>query len=58
MNDLKIVNDIAIALLTKKKAELNIRIDEIAAERNMSILEKARLRARAIEAMDRGELAL
>ena len=58
MNNLKIASEIARALLAEKKMKLNARIDEVAAERNMSILEKARLRARAIDAMDRGELAL
>ena len=58
MNSLKIASDIARALLAEKKMKLNARIDEVAAEKNMSVLEKAKLRARAIDAMDRGELAL
>jgi len=37
---------------------LNARVDEIAAEKGMSILERAKFRARAIEAMDRGELVI
>ena len=58
MNSLKIASDIARALLAEKKMKLNARIDEVAAEKNMSVLEKAKLRARAIDAMDRGELTL
>ena len=58
MNSLKIASDIARALLAEKKMKLNARIDEVAAEKNISVLEKAKLRARAIDAMDRGELVL
>ena len=58
MNSLKIANDIAKALISEKKMKLNARIDEIAIEKNLSILEKAKLRARAVDAMDRGELVL
>ena len=58
MNSLKIASEIARALLAEKKMKLNARIDEVAAEKNMSVLEKAKLRARAIDAMDRGELVL
>ena len=58
MNSLKIVNDIAKALISEKKMKLNARIDEIAIEKNLSVVEKAKLRARAVDAMDRGELVL
>ena len=58
MNSLKIANDIAKALISEKKMKLNARIDEIAIEKNLSIVEKAKLRARAIDAIDRGELVL
>ena len=58
MNSLKIANDIAKALISEKKMKLNARIDEIAIEKNLSILEKAKLRARAVDAIDRGELVL
>ena len=58
MNSLKIANDIAKALISEKKMKLNVRIDEIAIEKNLSVVEKAKLRARAVDAMDRGELVL
>ena len=58
MNSLKIANDIAKALISEKKMKLNARIDEVAIEKNLSVLEKAKLRARAVDAMDRGELVL
>ena len=58
MNSLKIANDIAKALISEKKMKLNARIDEIAIEKNLSIVEKTKLRARAVDAMDRGELVL
>ena len=58
MNSLKIANDIAKALISEKKMKLNARIDEIAIEKNLSIVEKAKLRARAVDAIDRGELEI
>ena len=58
MNSLKIANDIAKALISEKKMKLNARIDEVAIEKNLSVLEKAKLRARAIDAIDRGELVI
>ncbi len=58
MNGAKIASDIAKVLLAEKKMKLNARIDEVAAEKNMSVLEKTKLRARAIDAMDRGELVI
>ena len=58
MSSLKIANDIAKALLAEKKMKLDVRIDEIAIEKSMSIAEKVKLRARVIDAIDRGELIL
>ena len=53
-----IAEKIAKEIIAERKAKLDARVNEIAAERNMSVLDKARLRARAIDAMDRGELTL
>ena len=58
MNGVDIANDIARALLAEKKMKLNARVDEIAREKGMSIVERAKFRARAVEAMDRGDLRL
>ena len=58
MRELEIAEGIAKALLVSKKARLDARIDEIARERDMSVVERARFRARAIDAIDRGELVL
>ena len=58
MNGAKIASDIAKALISEKKMKLNARIDAIAIEKNLSIVEKAERRARAVDAMDRGELVL
>ena len=58
MNGAKIASDIAKVLLAEKKMKLNARVDEIAREKNMSILERAKFRARATEALDNGELVL
>ena len=58
MNGAKIASDIAKILLAEKKMKLNARVDEIAREKNMSILERAKFRARATEALDNGELVL
>ena len=58
MRELKIVEGIAKAHLASKKARLNARVDEIAREKGMSILERAKFRARAVDALDRGELEL
>ena len=58
MRELKIVEGIVRALLVSKKARLNARVDEIAREKGMSILERAKFRARATEALDRGELKI
>tara|TARA_Y100001963_G_scaffold118026_1_gene164314 strand:- start:1263 stop:1439 length:177 start_codon:yes stop_codon:yes gene_type:complete len=58
MRELEIVEGIAKAHLASKKARLNARVDEIAREKGMSIVERAKFRARAIDAVDRGELVL
>ena len=58
MNGAKIASDIAKVLLAEKKMKLNARGDEIAREKGMSIVERAKFRARAIDAVDRGELVL
>ena len=58
MNGAKIASDIAKILLTEKKMKLDARVDEIAREKEMSIVEKAKFRARAVEALDNGELVL
>ena len=58
MRELKIAEGIAKAHLASKKARLNARVDEIAREKGMSILERAKFRARASEALDRGELEI
>tara|TARA_B100000287_G_C20343721_1_gene666890 strand:+ start:58 stop:234 length:177 start_codon:yes stop_codon:yes gene_type:complete len=58
MNSAQIASDIAKALLAEKKMKLNVRVDEIAREKGMSIVERAKFRARAIDALDRGELVL
>ena len=57
MNNAYVATYLAKALLAEKKERLNTRVDEIAAEKGMSILERAKFRARAIEAMDRGDLS-
>ena len=56
MNNAYVATYLAKALLAEKKERLNTRVNEIAAEKGMSILERAKFRARAIEAMDRGDL--
>ena len=56
MNGAKIASDIAKVLLAEKKMKLNARVDEIAREKGMSIVERAKFRARAYDAMDRGDL--
>ena len=58
MNNAYVATYLAKALLAEKKERLNTRVDEIAAKKGMSILERAKFRARAIEAMDRGELVI
>ena len=58
MNGAKIASDIAKILLAEKKMKLDARVDEIAREKGMSIVERAKFRARAVEALDNGELRL
>ena len=58
MNGAEIANNIAKILLNEKKMKLNARVDEIAAEKGMSVVERAKFRARAVEALDNGELVL
>tara|TARA_Y100000590_G_scaffold334977_1_gene381201 strand:+ start:604 stop:780 length:177 start_codon:yes stop_codon:yes gene_type:complete len=58
MNGAKIASDIAKILLAEKKMKLDARVDEIAREKGMSIVERAKFRARAVEALDNGELVL
>ncbi len=58
MNNAYVATYLAKALLAEKKERLNTRVNEIAAEKGMSILERAKFRARAIEAIDRGELVI
>ena len=58
MNSAQIASNIAKALIAEKRVKLDSRIDEIAKDKGMSIGEKAMFRARAIDALDRGELVL
>ena len=58
MRELEIVEGIASALLASKKVRLDARVDEIAREKGMSIVERASFRARATDALDRGELKI
>tara|TARA_B100001778_G_scaffold66264_1_gene52054 strand:+ start:186 stop:362 length:177 start_codon:yes stop_codon:yes gene_type:complete len=58
MRELEIVESIARDLAVERRARLDVRISEIAEERDLDSLEVARLRARAVEAIDRGELVL
>ena len=58
MESLEIAESIARDLAIERRARLDARIAEIAEERNLDSLEIARIRARAIDAIDRGELVL
>ena len=58
MRELEIVESIARDLAVERRARLDARISELAEERDLDSLEVARLRARAVEAIDRGELVL
>ena len=58
MNSAEIAKNIARALIAEKRVKLDNRVDEIAKDKGMSIVEKAKFRARAIDALDRGELVL
>ena len=58
MREFEIAESIARDLAVERRARLDARISEIAEERDLDSLEVARLRARAVEAIDRGELVL
>tara|TARA_B100000287_G_scaffold56555_1_gene49689 strand:+ start:52 stop:228 length:177 start_codon:yes stop_codon:yes gene_type:complete len=58
MESLEIAESIAREFAIERRARLDARIAEIAEEHEMDSLDIARLRSRAIEAMDRGELVL
>ena len=58
MRELEIAESIARDLAVERRARLDARIDEIARERDMSVVERVRFRARAIDAIDRGELEI
>ena len=58
MRELEIAESIARDLAVERRARLDARISEIAEERDLESVEVARLRARAVEAIDRGELVL
>ena len=58
MRELEIAESIARDLAVERRARLDVRISEIAEECDLDSLEVARLRARAVEAIDRGELVL
>ena len=58
MRELEIAESIARDLAVERRARLDARIDEIAIERDVSVVERARFRARAIDAIDRGELEI
>ena len=58
MRELEIAESIARDLAVERRARLDARISEIAEERELDSLEVARLRARAVEAIDRGELEI
>tara|TARA_Y100001951_G_scaffold90007_1_gene82845 strand:+ start:850 stop:1026 length:177 start_codon:yes stop_codon:yes gene_type:complete len=56
MEELKIVENIAKIHAVSRRHRLDARVDEIAKEKGMTVLEKARFKARAIDAIDRGDL--
>ena len=58
MESLRIAESIASELVAERRARLDARIAEIAEERDLDSLEIARIRSRAIDAIDRGELVL
>ena len=58
MESLEIAESIARDFAIERRARLDARIAEIAEERALDSLEIARIRARAIDAIDRGELVL
>ena len=58
MESLEIAESIAREFAIERRARLDVRIAEIAEERDLDSLEIARIRARAIDAVDRGELVI
>ncbi len=58
MESLRIAESIASELVAERRARLDARIAEIAEERDLDSLEVARIRSRAIDAIDRGELVI
>ena len=58
MESLEIAESIAREFAIERRARLDARIAEIAEERHLDSLEIARIRARAIDAIDSGELIL
>ena len=58
MESLRIAESIASELVAERQARLDARIAEIAEERDLDSLEVARIRSRAIDAIDRGELVI
>lgn len=58
MESLEIAESIAREFAIERRARLDARIAEIAEERDLDSLEIARIRARAIDAIDSGELIL
>ena len=51
-----IAEKIAKEIIAARKAKLDARVNEIAAEKGMSVVERAKFRSRAYDAMDRGDL--
>ena len=51
-----IAEKIAKEIIAERKAKLDARVYEIAAEIGMSVVERAKFRSRAYDAMDRGDL--
>ena len=58
MESLRIAESIASELVAERRARLDVLIAEIAEERDLDSLEVARIRSRAIDAIDRGELVI
>ena len=54
--DMTIAEKIAKEIIAERKAKLDARVNQIAAEKGMSVVERAKFRARAYDAMDRGDL--
>ena len=58
MESLEIAESIAREFAIERRARLDALIAEIAEERDLDSLEVARIRSRAIDAIDRGELVI